>query len=61
MTTIGEEKRHNLRVAGRSRAGSIHLINNLGLPMPKLVDVTVPTGRACGLAAPAGAQANRTH
>src|SRR2546426_1427563 len=33
-STIGEEKRTNPRVAGRTRQGYIDLMNNLGLPLP---------------------------
>jgi rhodanese-related sulfurtransferase len=33
-STIGEEKRTNPRLAGRSRAGYIELMNGLGLPLP---------------------------
>ncbi|WP_426754326.1 MBL fold metallo-hydrolase [Myxococcus sp. Y35] len=52
LTTIGEEKRHNPRVAGRSREDFIQLMNNLELPKPKLIDVAVPANRACGLTDP---------
>lgn len=34
-STIGEEKRLNPRVAGRSREQYIDLMNNLGLPLPE--------------------------
>ena len=34
-STIGEEKRTNPRVAGRTREAYIHLMNNLGLPLPQ--------------------------
>ncbi len=33
-STIGDEKRHNPRVAGHSRAAYVDLMNNLGLPLP---------------------------
>jgi sulfur dioxygenase len=33
-STIGEEKRSNPRVAGRTRGAYIELMNNLGLPLP---------------------------
>jgi sulfur dioxygenase len=33
-STIGDEKRTNPRVAGRSRAQYVELMNNLGLPLP---------------------------
>lgn len=53
VTTIGEEKRHNPRVAGKSREEFIHIMNHLGLPKPKQIDVAVPANRACGLVQPA--------
>jgi glyoxylase-like metal-dependent hydrolase (beta-lactamase superfamily II)/rhodanese-related sulfurtransferase len=34
-STIGEEKRTNPRVAGRTRQAYIELMNNLGLPLPQ--------------------------
>jgi glyoxylase-like metal-dependent hydrolase (beta-lactamase superfamily II)/rhodanese-related sulfurtransferase len=33
-STIGEEKRGNPRLAGRTREGYVNLMNNLGLPLP---------------------------
>ncbi len=33
-STIGDEKRSNPRVAGRSREAYVELMNNLGLPLP---------------------------
>ncbi len=50
VTTIGEEKRWNARVAGRSRAEFVALMNGLNLPKPKKIDEAVPANRACGLA-----------
>lgn len=35
QSTIGEEKRSNPRLAGRSREAYVDLMNNLGLPMPE--------------------------
>jgi sulfur dioxygenase len=35
QSTIGEEKRSNPRVAGRSREAYIQIMNNLGLPLPE--------------------------
>ena len=51
-TSIGEEKRHNPRVAGRSREEFIEVMNNLHLPKPRKIDVAVPANRACGHTAP---------
>jgi sulfur dioxygenase len=51
VTTIGEEKRWNARVAGRSREEFVELMKGLNLPKPKKIDEAVPANRACGLAA----------
>ncbi len=46
-STIGEEKRSNPRVAGRSREAYIDLMNNLGLPLPdKIQEVLQPNETA---------------
>ena len=49
VTTIGEEKRFNARVAGRSRDEFIKLMSSLNLPKPKHIDEAVPANRACGM------------
>lgn len=48
-TTVGEERRHNPRVAGKSREEFIHIMENLKLPPPKHLDRSVPANRRCGL------------
>ncbi|RKH50154.1 MBL fold metallo-hydrolase [Corallococcus interemptor] len=52
VTSIGEEKRHNPRVAGKSREEFIAIMENLHLPKPKKIDIAVPANRACGHTAP---------
>ena len=47
-STIGEERLHNPRVAGRSREQFAEIMHNLGLPPPRLLDVAVPANQACG-------------
>lgn len=47
-SSIGEEKRHNPRLAGKSRAEYITIMDNLNLPNPKLMDIAVPANLACG-------------
>ncbi|MES0873153.1 MBL fold metallo-hydrolase [Sinimarinibacterium thermocellulolyticum] len=47
-SSIGEEKRHNPRLAGKTEAEFIEIMNNLKLPNPKLMDVAVPANLACG-------------
>jgi sulfur dioxygenase len=46
-STIGEEKRLNPRLAGRSREAYVELMNNLGLPLPdKIQEVLQPNQTA---------------
>jgi glyoxylase-like metal-dependent hydrolase (beta-lactamase superfamily II) len=47
-SSIGEEKRQNPRLAGKTRAQYIEIMNNLNLPNPKLMDEAVPANLACG-------------
>jgi glyoxylase-like metal-dependent hydrolase (beta-lactamase superfamily II)/rhodanese-related sulfurtransferase len=47
QSTIGEEKRTNPRVVGRTREAYIHLMNNLGLTLPdKIQEVLQPNQSA---------------
>jgi len=48
VSSVGEEKRHNPRLANTTRAQYIELMNALVLPNPKLMDITVPANLACG-------------
>lgn len=48
QTSIGEEKRFNPRLAGKSEGEFVALMNALGLPKPKKLDLAVPANRACG-------------
>ncbi|WP_164019648.1 MBL fold metallo-hydrolase [Pyxidicoccus trucidator] len=52
VTSISEEKRHNPRVAGKSREEFIHIMESLHLPKPQKMDIAVPANRACGHTAP---------
>lgn len=47
-SSIGEERRYNPRLAGKTRAQYIDIMNNLNLSDPKLMDVAVPANLACG-------------
>lgn len=47
-STIGEERRYNPRLAGKTREQYIEIMNNLNLPDPKLMDVAIPANLACG-------------
>ncbi|WP_269467310.1 MULTISPECIES: hypothetical protein [unclassified Massilia] len=49
MSTIGWEKRHNARLARRSREAFVGLMGELNLPKPKLTDVAVPAKQNLGL------------
>jgi sulfur dioxygenase len=48
VSTIGEEKKYNPRIAGKSETEYVHIMNNLDLPNPKLMDIAVPANLACG-------------
>lgn len=49
VTTIGEEKRHNARVANRALPDFVALMKGLNLPPPKKLDIAVPANRLCGM------------
>jgi glyoxylase-like metal-dependent hydrolase (beta-lactamase superfamily II) len=48
MSTIGEERQFNPRIAGQTEADYVALMNGLHLPNPKLMDVAIPANLACG-------------
>jgi rhodanese-related sulfurtransferase len=50
LSSIGEEKRLNARLAGKSREEFISIMNNLGLPMPKRIHEAVPANLDAGAA-----------
>lgn len=47
-SSIGEEKRSNPRLAGKSKEEYVRIMNDLNLPNPKMMDVAVPANLACG-------------
>ena len=49
VSSIGWEKRHNKRLAGRDCSSFAALMDNLDLSKQKLIDVAVPANRALGL------------
>ncbi|MFZ5723682.1 MAG: MBL fold metallo-hydrolase [Pseudomonadota bacterium] len=53
-SSIGEEKRFNPRIAGRSESEYVVIMNGLHLPDPRLMDIAVPANLACGKAQAAG-------
>lgn len=49
-STIGEEKKHNPRLKlENTEAEFVHIMNELNLPNPRLMDVAVPANMGCGL------------
>lgn len=47
-SSIGEEKRFNPRLAGKSEAEYVAIMNGLNLPAPKMMDIAIPANLACG-------------
>lgn len=47
-SSIGEERRWNPRLAGRSEAEYVDIMNSLDLPDPALMDIAIPANLACG-------------
>ena len=48
VSTIGEEKRSNPRLAGKDKAAFVATMNALHLPPPKRLQEAVPANQACG-------------
>jgi glyoxylase-like metal-dependent hydrolase (beta-lactamase superfamily II) len=48
VSTIGEEKRWNPRIAGKSKEEFIAIMGSLGLPEPSRIREAVPANLACG-------------
>ncbi len=53
MSTVGEEKRQNPRVAGKTEAQFVQIMSELNLAAPKKISEAVPANLACGLTVPA--------
>jgi len=53
-SSIGQEKQGNARVAGKSLAEFVEIMNHLHLPRPKRIDEAVPANLASGLRHDAG-------
>ena len=47
-SSIGEEKRFNPRLAGKSKADYVAVMRGLNLPNPQFMDIAVPANLACG-------------
>ncbi len=48
VSSIGEERRFNPRLAGKSREEYVRIMRELKLPDPRLMDVAIPANLACG-------------
>lgn len=55
QSTIGRERAHNPRLAGKTREEFIALMNALNLPKPRRIDEAVPANRTLGKRHDAGA------
>ena len=53
VSSIGEEKRFNARVAGKTREEFLSIMNNLNLPMPARIHEAVPANLEGGAGQPA--------
>jgi glyoxylase-like metal-dependent hydrolase (beta-lactamase superfamily II)/rhodanese-related sulfurtransferase len=49
VSSVIQERTTNSRLAGKTRAEFIDIMNNLNLPKPKLIDLAVPANRYCGI------------
>ena len=49
VSCIFQEKTNNPRLAGKTREEFIEIMDNLNLPMPKLLDKAVPANLYCGI------------
>jgi glyoxylase-like metal-dependent hydrolase (beta-lactamase superfamily II)/rhodanese-related sulfurtransferase len=57
VSSIGEEKRFNARVSGKTREEFVSIMNNLNLPMPARIHEAVPANLEGGAGQPAVAGA----
>ncbi len=57
VSSVGEEKRFNARVAGKTREEFLSVMNNLNLPMPARIQEAVPANLEGGAGQPAVAGA----
>jgi len=48
VSTVGEEKKYNPRIAGKTETEYVEIMKNLNLPNPELMDIAVPANLACG-------------
>jgi len=48
VSSVAQEKKTNPRLAGKSRAEFVDIMENLNLPNPKQMDIAVPANKLCG-------------
>jgi glyoxylase-like metal-dependent hydrolase (beta-lactamase superfamily II) len=48
MSSVGEERRHNPRIAGKTREEFAAIMHDLKLAPPKLIRIAVPANLVCG-------------
>jgi rhodanese-related sulfurtransferase len=58
-SSIGDEIKHNVRVAGHTEAQFVAIMNNLNLPKPRRIDEAVPANLNSGLRQDAGGETVR--
>jgi len=58
-SSVGHEKRHNIRTVGQNLEQFISTMNNLNLPRPKKMDEAVPANLTSGMRHDAGGEALR--
>ena len=56
LSSIGEEKRLNARIAGKSREEFVEIMNGLDLPVPKRIHEAVPLNLAGGARSPSAVE-----
>lgn len=61
VSSIGQEKLINPRLAGKTRDEFIEVMNNLNLPKPMLIDIAVPANRYCGVDEEEAMQSSEAH
>lgn len=49
VSSVAQEKTINPRLANKTKAEFIEIMDNLNLPKPKLIDIAVPANRKCGV------------
>jgi len=51
VSSVAQEKKTNPRLAGKTQAEFVDIMENLNLPNPKQMDIAVPANKLCGRAA----------